>query len=89
VEALLGPIVGGAGTLLGPVVGTVLLHGLGEAVKGATGGAPGLNLALYGVLLLVILRFLPDGIVGLANTRNGGRRWFARKTASPVPAEAI
>jgi ABC-type branched-subunit amino acid transport system permease subunit len=33
VEALLGPIIGGAGTLLGPIVGTIVLHVVGEVVK--------------------------------------------------------
>jgi branched-chain amino acid transport system permease protein len=64
VEALLGPIVGGLGTALGPVVGAVLLHGLGEAAKGVVGATPGLNLVLYGVVLVIMLRFLPDGVVG-------------------------
>lgn len=78
VEALLGPMIGGAGTILGPVIGTLLLHTLGEALKTATGAAPSLNLVFYGVVLLVILRFLPDGIMGLG--RSGPRRaWFVRK----------
>ncbi|GHC66311.1 branched-chain amino acid ABC transporter permease [Limoniibacter endophyticus] len=65
VEALLGPIIGGAGTIWGPVVGTLLLHLIGESVKHLVNDAPGLNLVLYGVVLLVILRYLPDGIIGL------------------------
>lgn len=66
VEALLGPIIGGAGTLLGPVVGTLVLHVVGEGVKTVIGGAAGLNLVVYGVVLLLILRFLPNGLMGLA-----------------------
>lgn len=68
VEALLGPIIGGAGTLLGPIVGTVALHVFGEVVKGAIGGAPGLNLIVYGGVFLLVLRVLPNGIMGLAAT---------------------
>lgn len=66
VEALLGPMIGGSGTLWGPLVGKLALHLLGEGAKELVGGAPGLNLVLYGVVLLVILRYLPDGLVGLA-----------------------
>ncbi|MCP8939461.1 branched-chain amino acid ABC transporter permease [Alsobacter sp. SYSU M60028] len=66
VEALLGPMIGGSGTLWGPLVGTLALHLLGESAKELVSGAPGLNLVLYGVVLLVILRYLPDGLVGLA-----------------------
>ena len=65
VEALLVPIIGGMGTMFGPLFGAVVLHALGEAAKHVTGGAPGLNLVLYGLLLVVALRFLPDGIAGL------------------------
>ncbi|MGP1396247.1 MAG: branched-chain amino acid ABC transporter permease [Inquilinaceae bacterium] len=65
VEALLVPIIGGMGTLFGPLLGALVLHGVDEAAKAATGAAPGLNLALYGVLLVVMLRFLPDGLMGL------------------------
>lgn len=80
VEALLGPIIGGAGTLLGPVVGTLVLHLVGEGVKTVIGGAAGLNLVVYGLVLLLILRFLPNGLMGLAGRL--GRRPPA------LPAEA-
>ncbi len=83
VEALLGPIIGGAGTLLGPVVGTVVLHIVGEVVKTGIGGAPGLNLVFYGVVLLLILRFLPNGLMGLAS----GIRWPGRGTVTTRSAE--
>jgi branched-chain amino acid transport system permease protein len=84
VEALLGPIIGGAGTLLGPIVGTVVLHVVGEIVKNGVGGAPGLNLVFYGIVLLLILRFLPNGLMGLAN----GLRWPQRSAAAAPAAEA-
>jgi len=64
-EALLGPVIGGAGTVLGPVLGAVVLHTVGELAREAIGGAPGLNLVFYGLVLLVILRFLPNGLMGL------------------------
>jgi len=66
VEALLVPIIGGMGTLFGPLLGAFVLHAVGEAAKMVTGDAPGLNLVLYGVLLVVMVRFLPDGLAGLA-----------------------
>src|SRR5262249_7501340 len=45
IEALLAPIVGGVGTAFGPLIGALVVKGLGEATKLATGGAPGLDLA--------------------------------------------
>ena len=84
VEALLGPIIGGAGTLLGPVVGTVVLHVVGEVVKSGVRGAPGLNFVFYGIVLLLILRFLPNGLMGLANRV----RWPSRGAVAARSAEA-
>ena len=70
VEALVAPIIGGLGTLAGPIVGAFFLHGAGETAKGLieTVGEPrpGLDLILYGVILILVLAFLPRGIVGLA-----------------------
>ena len=66
VTALIGPIIGGAGTVWGPLVGTLGLHLLGEGAKTALHNAPGLNFVLYAVVLIVALRFLPQGIMGLA-----------------------
>jgi branched-chain amino acid transport system permease protein len=70
IEALLVCIVGGLGSVFGPLFGAVVLHALGETAKQATGNAPGLNLVLYGIVLIVALRFLPNGVAGL----------FARRT---------
>ena len=63
VEALVAPIVGGLGTVFGPLVGAVALHGLGEMTKGM-GGIAGLDLVLYGTLLIVAVWVAPDGIMG-------------------------
>jgi branched-chain amino acid transport system permease protein len=76
VAALLVPLIGGIGTVLGPLVGALALRTLNEMSGGLTGGAPGLNLVLYGALLIVILAFLPDGLVSLfARLRGVYRSW--------------
>jgi branched-chain amino acid transport system permease protein len=64
IEALLGPIVGGMGTLWGPLLGAAVLHALGEATRSLTGDAPGVNLIAYGVVLILMVTFLPRGILG-------------------------
>lgn len=66
IEALIGPIIGGAGTVWGPLLGTLGLHLLGEGAKHLLPNAPGLNFVLYAVVLICALRFLPQGLVGLA-----------------------
>ncbi len=69
VEALMAPIIGGVGTVLGPLVGAAFIHGLGEGAKAAIGliweDRPGLDLILFGVVLILVLAFLPKGLVGL------------------------
>jgi branched-chain amino acid transport system permease protein len=65
VEALLAPIVGGLGTVYGPLIGALALHGFSEVSKILTGRAPGLDIALYGLLLVVVVAFAPRGLKGL------------------------
>lgn len=65
VEALLGPIVGGLGTVWGPLLGAAVLHLLGEATRGLVSSLPGINLIVYGALLVLMIMFLPRGIMGL------------------------
>jgi len=69
VEVLLVPIIGGMGTVLGPLVGSVVLHAASELARRAMGDAPGIHLVFYGVLLVVMVRFLPDGLMGLLKRR--------------------
>jgi branched-chain amino acid transport system permease protein len=70
VNALLAPLIGGAGTVLGPLIGAVALGSLAELTSLLLGKEPGVNLLAFGVLLLVILRFLPNGLMGLLRGRS-------------------
>jgi branched-chain amino acid transport system permease protein len=74
VEALLGPIVGGTASLWGPVLGAAVLQLLGEASRALTGGATGANLVAYGIVLVLIVRFFPDGIIGMGRARAADAR---------------
>jgi branched-chain amino acid transport system permease protein len=69
IEALLGPIVGGLGTLWGPVLGAIALHLLGEGTRGLMENAPGVNLMVYGALLVLMVTFMPSGILGLLHRK--------------------
>ena len=66
IDIILGPIVGGLGTLAGPILGAFLLTPLGELLLGATQATgvdlPGLELVIHGLLLVVIIRALPGGL---------------------------
>lgn len=72
-QALLAPIVGGLGTVLGPLMGALLLHGLGEAARHATGDLPGIDLLAYAALLVVVVRFAPGGLAKLFDRHGLGR----------------
>ena len=65
VEALLAPIIGGIGTVFGPLLGALVVKTLGEATKLVTGDAPGLDLVIYGCVLMLVVAFAPRGIAGL------------------------
>jgi branched-chain amino acid transport system permease protein len=65
VEALLGPIVGGLGTVFGPILGAVVLQLLGEATRNLAGDVPGVSLVAYGLALVAMVMFLPRGVAGL------------------------
>ena len=65
VEALLAPIIGGIGTVLGPLLGALVIRTLGEVTKLVTGDAPGLDLVIYGGVLILVVAFAPRGIAGL------------------------
>ena len=54
-------MLGGAGTVLGPIVGSVVLETASEVFKNIFKEA---HLLIYGALLIVVVLFLPEGIVG-------------------------
>lgn len=64
VAALLAPVVGGVGTVLGPVVGAVALEGLGQLTRLVAGPVPGIDQMLFGLMLVAAIAFMPGGLVG-------------------------
>jgi len=66
IEIILGPIIGGLGTLFGPILGaavlTLLSDGITELLAALGWEIPGVKQVFYGVVLLVVVMFLPHGI---------------------------
>ena len=80
VEALVGAIVGGIGTLWGPVAGAVVLHLLADLTRNLFGQLPGLNMVIYGAVLVLIVMFLPRGLAGLWGAGTSVRAlWKSRR----------
>jgi len=81
IELIIGPIIGGLGTLFGPVVGAFLLTGLSELLTGTLAALgfdlPGARQVLYGSCLLLVILVLPGGVWPFLARRlrlDGGRR---------------
>jgi len=73
VEMLLVSIIGGAGTVYGPLIGAVLLALASEGTRAIT-QVPGLSLVLYGALLVLIIAYLPNGLIDLFKRRPQPRK---------------
>ena len=84
IEALLAPIIGGVGTVFGPLLGALVVKTLGEIAKLVTGDAPGLDLVIYGGVLVLVVAFAPRGIAGLVASAHG----LFRKVRETAAAES-
>ena len=66
IEIILGPIIGGVGTLFGPIIGAFLLTGLSEIMQNMLSAlgvdVPGAKQVFYGVCLLTVVVALPHGV---------------------------
>lgn len=64
VEMLLVSMIGGAGTVYGPLIGAVLLAAVSDGARLMT-NVQGLSLVIYGSLLVLIIAVLPNGLIDL------------------------
>jgi len=73
-QMVFGAIAGGMFVMLGPTVGAVFLLALSETLRIAIGNQiHGLDLLIYGVLLILFIIYLPKGILGTVLDRVGRR----------------
>jgi branched-chain amino acid transport system permease protein len=57
------PVIGGVGTVWGPIIGSFLLVPLGQSIQYFVGSSwPGGYLIVYGVILVIVVIFIPEGI---------------------------
>jgi branched-chain amino acid transport system permease protein len=64
VDVLIGPIVGGLGTAFGPLLGALIIIPMDHLMSSLSDmiGVPGLNNVAYGVVLVAVVWFMPDGV---------------------------
>ncbi|MGC8872825.1 MAG: branched-chain amino acid ABC transporter permease [Chloroflexia bacterium] len=66
VQILLYSIIGGLGTVWGSAIGSLVLVPIAEFTRARLGGTfAGVHLLIYGAILMVVMLFMPQGIVGL------------------------
>ena len=80
VRFALAAIIGGLGTALGPFLGAALVTSVETYLRAQFGGIGaglvGIYLIIYGVLLILVVRFVPGGLTG----------WIAARLARRAPA---
>ena len=63
VKVALIALIGGQGTVLGPVIGAIILVPLGEVLSAQFAGSlAGLDLFIYGVIMMFVVFFMPHGV---------------------------
>ncbi len=77
-------LLGGVSSPVGALIGTGLLIVLPESLRFLK-SVPGLYLAIYGLSIILIIRYMPDGIWGFWQHRV--RRWFAPPAFTTAPIE--
>ena len=82
VDLLIFNIVGGIRVWYGPVLGAVLLTALPEILRGTGVTAGPIRMALNGLILLLVILFLPNGLVSIFG-RTGQEREKAPVDAVP------
>jgi branched-chain amino acid transport system permease protein len=63
VEILLPALLGGISTVIGPIVGALIVTPLSEIARQTIGDFPSLDRAIFGVLLVFIILFNPQGMI--------------------------
>jgi len=71
IEAIIIVLLGGAGTLLGPIVGG-LIYGITKYYLAIT--LPGLQLLIFAPIIILIITMFPEGTIGMLRTRVQGTR---------------
>jgi len=88
IKMALAAILGGVGTLFGPVLGAVVLTLIEELSRSAFGGSGrGTDTVIYAALIVLVAVFQPSGILGGLKAR-AARRRALRAGASPAQADA-
>jgi len=78
-------VIGGLGSLAGAVIGSAIVTGVPEALR----GIEEYRILAYGLLLVLFMMFLPGGLADLVpRVAAGARRTVLRRRSKPVARDA-
>lgn len=69
VDAILPCIIGGVGTVLGPIIGAFILIPVQELANMLFSGVAGANMVAYGVVMIAVVMLMPNGVLGFIQDR--------------------
>lgn len=79
---------GGVGTFWGPILGPLVLVPIGEVIRFFLGGkVPGLNMVVYGVLVVLVVLYMPKGAVGWWRQRGTARKTVRQGLGAATPVK--
>ena len=65
VSAITPCIIGGVGTVFGPIIGAAIIEPISEITNAALSNYVGMNMVVYGLILVVVIMVMPKGVIGL------------------------
>ncbi len=71
-------LIGGTGTVVGPVLGAILLTILPEFLRSFVQ----YRMLIYGIIVVLMMQFMPNGVLGKVNTRNSYLRSLLKDKGS-------
>ena len=81
-------VIGGIGTIRGPILGALLLSVLPEALRFVSDFVSDYRSLVYGGLLVLMVRFMPGGLFGSSSPIVRGSLWVFRKITGKGGAAA-
>ncbi len=85
-DILIYAVVGGAGTVLGPLLGAGILYPLGQILNSTLQGLTGISTVVYGILLAAVVFYMPGGIVSTVKAmwnRHQAKKLLSGKDGRP------
>src|SRR5688572_20706143 len=84
IEIIVMIVLGGIGSITGAVLGASVLTVLPEALRGLNQQFPGIRMVIYALLLILMMIFRPQGLLG---RREIGWAWLRRPSRTKIPAD--